>query len=104
MAQLKHTVEYYIVSVLCREMKYYDGRIATEEGTKVWLSESEGYYPACTQSKYSAKKFNKPPTKEEIAKWDGMPWYYRFIPNSEEIICVEKTTFEPIITETVLIK
>lgn len=103
MAQIKHTEEYYIVSVLCREMKYYDGSVATKENTKVWLSGFDDY-PSCIGSKHTAKKFKKPPTKEEIDKWDGMPWYYRFIPDSEEIICVEKTTFEPIITETVLIK
>jgi hypothetical protein len=86
--------EYYIVSAKCREMKYFDGTIATKEDEVVWLGLSDGY-PACG-AKGSASRFKslKDATNLKVANWDGMPWWYRLKPGTLKIYHVSKVVVE----------
>lgn len=94
--------EYYIVSVELREVKAYDGHVLTHEGKIGWLGVEQGY-PQVESNKRHAHKFDKPPDKPAIAKWDGMPWYYRIIPDSEIIYkVIERTSHE--VVETALVE
>ena len=81
--------KYYIVSVRCQEVKAYTGAVMQKHNAEAWLGESDGY-PAVSCSKNSAKHFDHIPTKREIAQYDGMPWWYRFIPDSEKIYEIQE--------------
>ena len=83
--------KFYIVEVICREVKAFDGSVMVAQGTKAYLGESEGY-PSVTTHKEHAKRFETPPKRYVIAKWDGMPWYYRFT-EAEIIPCVETKVY-----------
>jgi hypothetical protein len=91
---LLETTEFFIACARCYELKNADGSLRRHDGDVVWLGESDGY-PACWEDKSSAKQWK---TIEEIQKswlrWDGMPWYNRFKPDSLKIIHVtERRTF-----------
>jgi hypothetical protein len=91
--------DYYVASVECGEMKAFNGKVMTEDGTVVWLAESEGY-PQVSRSRRNAQRFDSP---EEIkacaADYDGMPWYYRFKPGTLRIFKMEHRPVERVVYE-----
>lgn len=97
--------EYYIVRVKLREVKYFDGKVANAEGSDAvlsWTSEGGGWPQVLGgDSIMAAYRFEEPPTMEEIAKWDGMPWMYRFQPGSARIFKItDRKMFERHVSET----
>lgn len=93
--------KWYIVSVKCQEVRYYNGEVAVQQDETAWLGwDSEYQYPSVFRNKNWAHKFKEIPTKDEIARWDGMPWYFQFIPDSEQVFLIEEETFDPSIQET----
>lgn len=89
----QHDAHYFIGSVECYQVKYCDGSIATKDGIRVYLALTEDAYYSCSQLKADAIKFK---TKEEIIQkwkdWDGMPWWYKFKPDSLIIEEVNSST------------
>jgi hypothetical protein len=86
---------YYIVEVMLKQCKAYDGSILTKKGKVGYLSHTEegGEWPTISGRKTEAVKFDKPPTTAEVAKWDGMPWYCN-IDSHKVIEVTEKSFFE----------
>ena len=80
---------FYIASAECREVKAFDGKILTQDGTVIWLGMSEGY-ASCGRGKGSAKRFESP-DDIHAKKWDGMPWWYRLKEGSLKIYKVVET-------------
>jgi hypothetical protein len=84
--------EYYIVKVKLKEVKAFDGSHLHREDEVAWLGMSEGY-PSVGSDQAHAHKFDTPPLKTTIAKWDGMPWYCR-IKEAEIYKITNKTDYD----------
>jgi hypothetical protein len=78
---------YYIVEVILKEVKSYDGSILTKENSVGYLGESSGYGTVQT-SKEWATKFETIPDTKKVSQYDGMPWYCRI--KSHKVIKVEE--------------
>lgn len=102
MSEPKATTEvYWIVSMECQETRYMDGSVATPDRHRVWLgwSNEAGGWPSCEREKARAYRFSHLPTVREIARWDGMPWWYHFKPGTQQVLKITTTTFDPIVVE-----
>lgn len=92
MSEMKR--EYYIVRVTFHQVKAFNGSVLTDEDATGVLTITDGDYsgyPACVSApkdSISGHRFTKPPTRQEIMKWDGMPWYYRI--KTAEIVKVNE--------------
>jgi len=89
----KELKTFYIVEATLIEMKAFNGSIMQKDNSKSWLSWTHegGGWPDHSSEKSSAYKFKSLPTTKELAKWDGMPWYYRM--KSVKIFKITEETY-----------
>lgn len=88
---------YYIACAELYEVKFFDGKVATEDGAIGWLgwSDEGGGWPSVVRGKGAAKHFDEPVTPETAARWDGMPWWFRLKPGTlKNFRVVERWTRE----------
>lgn len=101
----KHKVEkYYIGCCRCHQVKYGDGSVATKDDTIGWFGESEGYASVQTDKVRAYRYATEAAARKGARIQDGMPWMYRFKPDTLQIFYVECTTITTIVENEVEIK
>ena len=88
--------KHYLVSVKCHETRNFPGEFITSDNTVFCCGTSDGY-PSCQIDQERAMHFSEPPSIEEVAEWDGMPWYYRFKEGTGELHEITIIRTEPVV-------
>lgn len=68
----------------CRQVKAFDGKVLTEDGTVVTLDESDGY-PQCSRGRSGVFFASAAEARWRAPQWDGMPWYFQLKPGTLRI-------------------